>query len=319
MKLQADVVIPTCGRPDLLERTLRSIAEAKWPDEFGCIIVVENGTPFGAESICAQFSDVLPIRYLLEEQIGSSFARNAGIEASDADIIVFLDDDVRVSRSLLEAYAAAFRSYGSEWFFGGAVEPDYESPPPAWLDQYLPPSAKGFRLTACAQQVDRPCFLGANHAVPRALLKLSDAYDDVCAFGAGGTLGEETRLQQRLLANGYRGLYVPDAIVWHHVPANHCSPQWALERSYRVGLTEGIIGARQQGTDRRQGGVPIWVWRAYVGARLHELVGRLAGEEQDLQFGYTMQRRRLEGAMAGYRERGQTERVRSEMEAKSAE
>lgn len=319
MDLRADVVIPTCGRPDMLERTLRSIAGARWPVEFNHIIVVENGAALGAKSICEQVSDVLPVRYLLEKKVGSSFARNAGIQASDADIIVFLDDDVKVSRNLFEAYAAAFRSCGTDWYFGGPVEPEYELPPPAWLEQYLPPSTKGFRLAPYEQQVDRPCFLGANHAVPRALLALSDSYDDVCAFGLGGTLGEETRLQQRLLAKGYRALYVPNAIVWHHVPADRCSPQWALERNYRAGLTEGIMGARQQDGVRRRGGVPMWIWRAYIGARLHELVGRLAGEEQDLQFGHTMQRRRLEGAMAGYRDRGRTERVRSELETKSAE
>ncbi len=301
MDSSVDVVIPTCGRPDILERTLRSLAAAEWPACMGNVFVVENAREVGAKQVCDTYSDRLPIRYIFEPRVGSSFARNAGVDASRADIIIFLDDDVRVSDQIFVAYANAF-SAGLDVFYGGPVAPDYEQAPPVWLEAHLPPSAKGFDRGVLAHEVQVGCFLGANHAVPRRLLAEAESFDDVCAVELGGALGEETRLQQRLLAKGHKGIYVPQALVWHHVPADRCTPEWALERSYRTGLTEGIVNVRKPRRGRGFRGAPFWAWRLYFSSRIHELVGKIFGEERDLRFGYAIQRRRVEGVLAGYRQ-----------------
>lgn len=317
MDFTVDVVIPTCGRPEILERTLRSMVEAEWPACMGTVFVVENAREAGAKQVCKVYVDKIPIHYIFEPKVGSSFARNAGVDASRADIIIFLDDDVKVAEQIFVAYTRAFSSNGLDFFYGGPVAPDYEQAPPAWLEAHLPPSAKGFDLGVLVQEVQQGRFLGGNHAVPRKLLAEAELFDEVCAVGLGGALGEETRLQQRLLKKGYNGLYVPQALVWHYVPADRCTPEWALERSYRTGLTEGIVSVRERQPGRGVGGVPVWVWRLYFASRLHEFVGNVSGEEQDLRFGYAVQRRRIQGVIAGYRESRRVARKRQNATGKS--
>lgn len=81
MKIAA--VIPTCDRPDLLQRALRSVAEQRVPvDE---IIVVNDG----ACEVDAPDARVLRCG----PYAGPAAARNAGVWATNADALCFLDDD----------------------------------------------------------------------------------------------------------------------------------------------------------------------------------------------------------------------------------
>jgi GT2 family glycosyltransferase len=47
-------------------------------------------------------------------------------------------------------------------------------------------------------------------------------------------------MQRRLHSHDVPGIYVPDAKVWHYVPAARCSPEWALSRTYQHGLAVGV-------------------------------------------------------------------------------
>jgi GT2 family glycosyltransferase len=58
------------------------------------------------------------------------------------------------------------------------------------------------------------------------------------------SVGQETDMQERLLQAGRHGRYVPGAMVWHYVPRSRCSPDWALERAYRIGVQWGLTRTR---------------------------------------------------------------------------
>lgn len=81
MKIAA--VIPTCDRPELLQRALRSVTEQQRPvDE---IIVVNDGLS------TVNVPEAQVVRS--GPHAGPAAARNAGVWATDADVICFLDDD----------------------------------------------------------------------------------------------------------------------------------------------------------------------------------------------------------------------------------
>ena len=52
--------------------------------------------------------------------------------------------------------------------------------------------------------------------------------------------GQETDMQVRLLAAGVPGFYVPNAHVWHYVPKNRCSAEWALGRVRQTAVYSGV-------------------------------------------------------------------------------
>ena len=48
-------------------------------------------------------------------------------------------------------------------------------------------------------------------------------------------------MQRRLVTAGLKAVCVPQALVYHWVPRERCSPEWALERAYRNGIRSGLL------------------------------------------------------------------------------
>jgi glycosyltransferase involved in cell wall biosynthesis len=262
-----DVVIPTYCRPELLLGLLRSIDDGIVPSSLGRVIVVENGHQSGAQDICAlRFNNIQPI-YVFVEQAGLSGARNCGARLSTEDVILFLDDDLKLSSDTLNAYSVAFARDGSRAFYGGPLTPDYESAPKECVLSLLPHSVTGFSLGDHDLRVDEPILLGGNFAIGRSLLAEHGGFDGVSAEGRNsGGVGEETRLQERMLERGVTGIYVAGANVKHHVPASSVSFRFALRRRWRTGFGEGQLECASMAGSMRPHifGAPPWLWRVTV-------------------------------------------------------
>lgn len=301
MTLSAAIVIPSYGRPDLLRRTLQSLADAQWPPSFTGVWVVENGPQTGLEAVCADFAAHLSLHYVHEPQLGLSAARNAGARACEGEVIVFLDNDVRVEPGALNAYAEAFAAYPQAGAFGGPLKPEYETPPPDWLLPYLPWSVVGLDHGRDNRLMKEPHLIGSNHALKREVLLEMGLFDDIGATGKRGGVGEETRLQERILASGRALVYVAGGLVWHYVPAGNCSPQWALARVFRHGLTHGLLDPPQG--RYRLAGAPLWAWQRWLKLTVRAYVRRLRGESLQQRFALEYERAEWGGVITGCRQR----------------
>ena len=268
MAVTFDIVIPTYGQRSTLDRTLATLAGEDLPDALKFVHVVENGPRMGAEKVCMAYKDVLPIQYHYEEPPGASGARNVGIRASSSQYIIFLDDDIRPVPGAIHAYEEAFVTSGVRSFFGGPLIPDYDKPPPQWLIEFLPDSAKGFALGSDPKTVDAPTyFLGGNWAVPRSAFDEVGLFEGPSATGVrGGGLGEEDRLQKRMRAAGYLAVYVPSAGALHFVPENRCNKAFVRRRRWRTGYGDGELVATEPGHHRIVFGAPAWFWRRALAA-----------------------------------------------------
>jgi glycosyltransferase involved in cell wall biosynthesis len=259
--MKITVVINTRARNRLLERTLESLAGCELPHGFDGVLILENGAAEGAEAVARAAAPRLQVRYEFLETGGVSATRNHAVRRVGEGLIVWLDDDVRVSRDVLADYARA-AAQDPDCFYGGPVGVDYEEPPPPWLVQWLPPSAAGWSLPDGQAYVTRPEFIGLNWATFADHVARAGWFD--VRFGPGGStgsIGHETEIQERMLALGLRGRYVSTAWVHHYVPRARCSPEWALERARRIGIWAGL---RAGSSGRHVAGVPVWVAREAV-------------------------------------------------------
>lgn len=267
------ILIATYRRTELLQRTLCSLAAARLPEGLGRVWVLENGPDAAAKKVCDQMMDRLPIHHVHLPQPGKSRALQWAVEQIQQGPVVFLDDDVRVHPQMLTAYDQALRHHGHDKFFGGPLRIDYEQPPPSWLRPHLPRSVTGWEpADPEAELRNGVTFLGANFAVRAERILAVGGFNVAIGPGAhragtdGNPMGQETVLQQRLLTHGHSPIYVPDALVWHYVPAERCSAHWALHRIYRYGLTSGIRSA-----DRT---LPPWLWRARAQSEAVAVIAR---------------------------------------------
>ena len=254
------IVIPTAGRHDLLRRTLQSIADARKPAGYKATVVIENGSRGGAEHVADCFSALLGARYMFVEKSGKSAALNAALDKLGDCLAVFFDDDVRIGAETLCAYAQAASGAQAGLFFGGPTGVDHEQAPPEWLANYLPRSARGWQRSSDRQTVD---FLGFNWAAFTRDLRAVGGFDPQRGPGSvdGSTIGDEGYIRRQLLSHSVQGVYVPEAWVWHYVPADRCSAQWIIDRNYRHGIE---CGKRTEVGTATLFGYPPWVLRRWM-------------------------------------------------------
>lgn len=235
------VVIATSGRPALLTRTLQSLSRCERPAALKEVVVVENGEQCDVESICRQDFGGLPVRYHWSPSRGKNASLNLAISSlPDEDLVLLADDDLRFAESYLVAYADAVARYPKGHFFGGPFEAEYESSPPTWLRDYLPLSALGWEAKTKCFDERITWFLGFNWAAYAGDLRRVGGFDPKIGPGSpSNSTGDEVKIQKAMHKIGMRSVLVEDALVWHHVPVEQCSENWALDRAMRNGKARG--------------------------------------------------------------------------------
>lgn len=250
------VMIAAAGRPDLLKRTLESIAACEKPRSYQGTLVIENGPRCGVEPIVRSFGAQHGFRYLYSEAPNKSVALNLGLLQFREGLIVFSDDDVRVRHDWLTAYAAAAAQGGGR-FFGGPVHVDAEwGLPPEWMRRYYPASLVvpwERPHDGAPTHLPGQTFMGPNWAAFAEEVARIGGFDPELGPRIDQSVGEETEVQRRLALEGALATYVPDALVWHYLHRDYLDPQWLLRRTHRHALAWGIAKTR--------GGQP---WRGHV-------------------------------------------------------
>lgn len=219
------IIICTRNRAESLRRTLASIVADTSAVPRECV-VVDNGSTDHTSDVVAAFrrSSDIPIALVPEGRAGLSNARNRGLATTDAEIVLFTDDDVVVRPGWADALAAPFGA-PDVGAVGGRIIPVYARPIPEWM------RGPHLRTSALADYGRSPMDLsyhddnlpmGASVAFRRALLPAPLPFDP--GLGHTGTigLGWEEWYVLRVIERDYRIVYAPDGIVEHHVdPARH--------------------------------------------------------------------------------------------------
>lgn len=225
------IIVPTLRRPGSLERALRSLfVQTGVGDRVSEIVVVDND-PFGsAASGVETLRDIAPwpLIYVHAPRPGVATARNAGLAATRAPLIAFLDDDEAASPRWLSALLKAREATGADAVFGPITGRAPTAAP--WLKPYLErffgrEGPEGVRL------IDAPYGCG-NSLMLRLTALPGHAPFDEATDQAGG---EDDALFAALQARGGRFGWAPDAIVEEFAPAHRATLGYALARAFAYG------------------------------------------------------------------------------------
>src|SRR5205823_1288223 len=96
------VVVPTRDRAGYLDVTLASLADQDFAEPYE-VIVVDDGSRDATLEVIARHGATLVTH---DPPHGPNAARNAGMAASDADLVAFVDDDVFAPRTWLRELVA---------------------------------------------------------------------------------------------------------------------------------------------------------------------------------------------------------------------
>jgi glycosyltransferase involved in cell wall biosynthesis len=190
---------------------------------------------------------------LAEPRPGLSNARNRGIDVASGDVLIWIDDDVRVAPGWLRGYEEAFLRWPDASLFGGAILPEFEGTPPAWLVRswHLCDAAFAARRRP---RFDAPIALsdnyppyGANFAL-RARWQRQFRYDPRLGARPGNWMmsGEETEVMNAVLAGGATGRWVRAAVVHHVMPPERQSVAYVRAYYESAGRLSGLRSRRHE-------------------------------------------------------------------------
>lgn len=112
--LEASVVIPTYNSGHLLPFCLRSLFnQTATPASYEIIVIDDGSTDHTREvvaGLCKQAP--CPLRYIRLDRSGRSRARNTGVLAAKAPLIIFLDSDMIVRREFVQSHLLAHHQPG---------------------------------------------------------------------------------------------------------------------------------------------------------------------------------------------------------------
>lgn len=237
------VVVCTHRQPESLDKTLASLFHQVLPRAHYEVIVVDNRSQDSTPDVVAKYPAA---RYVLEENLGLSFARNAGIQAARAGIVAFIDDDAEADPCWLDSLLRVYDRDPDAWAVGGKVLPIWDAERPAWLtEQYH----RSLSLLDWGDET-RPLhwperIIGANCSFRKDVFAQIGLFDTCLGRMGKVMLGnEDTEIQQRIHALGYRVMYAPEAVVHHHVPAARMTIEYLEKRSAGTLHSEKILELR---------------------------------------------------------------------------
>jgi glycosyltransferase involved in cell wall biosynthesis len=271
-----DVILPTFNREALLARALESLRLARVPDGLEVrVLVVDNASRDGTRTLvrraAAQFGNRL--HYLFVPTSGKPYALNAGIAASDGDLIGLVDDDEEIDPGWFESIQRNFTD--SDDFIGGKCLPRWGAPQPSWLGRgylgvigWVDPGPVGRVMDAAYPGI----LMGGNAVIRRRVLEQVGPYSTALNRTGARLLGcEDEDMYHRLLARGARGRYVPDLIIYHYVPPERLTRRYFRNWCFWRGVSLGVMDRDRRAAVPYFAGVPRYrVGRAIRGA------GRLA-------------------------------------------
>ncbi|MBA3243064.1 MAG: glycosyltransferase family 2 protein, partial [Acidobacteria bacterium] len=122
--MRLDVIIPTYNRHEMLARTLRSLLVAEVPRGLEArVTVVDNNSKDRTRGVVEEWAAKFGGRlgYVFETKQGRSPAINAGVRATDGDLVGFIDDDEEVDSRWFVCAFEAFRGGGVDFIGGPCV------------------------------------------------------------------------------------------------------------------------------------------------------------------------------------------------------
>lgn len=229
--IRISVVVPTYNpRPDYLRRVLDALAAQTLPITEFEVLVIDN-----ASKEPPAIQGPTKIRALREPRPGLRYARECGILASQADVIVFVDDDNVLSLDYLELglkYLAGNPEIGA---IGGRILPEFEVAAQNWvtphydllaLRDFGPNPAKSEWNRSGRKQYPWCAPVGAGMIIRKhcaqAYLSAIESMPDAATDRQGGNLGaagDNEMILCGVLQQGLEVAYVPELNLTHLIAA----------------------------------------------------------------------------------------------------
>ncbi len=244
------VAICTRNRVQFLEKAVRSVAPQMTGETE--LLIVDNASNDGTLEFSKGLAAGNPkIRFIREEELGLSAARNAALACSQSSYILFLDDDAIAQPGWLATYVEFLSRAGASGVVavGGPVVPDFEVPPPAWLSPKC--GMLDYGKPERELQYEAGPW-GGNIAYDREAVLAAGNFNT--ALGRKGNAQgahEEYEMNLRLRERGGKIWWLPNASILHFMPADRVQLTVLMRKEMAEGVSSALIRLQKRNGAKR--------------------------------------------------------------------
>jgi len=244
------VGICTWNRSALLDQTLVTLRDVRVPPGVEWeVLVINNNCTDDTDAVIERHRAHLPLTRLFEKEPGLSSARNCGLDHARGDLVLWTDDDVKVSPGWLEAAAEGAERFPEAAGFAGPIRPWFPVKPDPQLMQAFPALKNGFcglDLGESPREMTGDEFAyGANMLYRSSAVAGLRFNPALGPKGAQHGIWDDVEYQKRNRAGGGTFAWLPGMAVEHYVDPSRMTLQY---------LTTYYYGAGQ--SDAKRDGVP---------------------------------------------------------------
>lgn len=235
-------IICTYNRASYLGDTLRSLLDFHTTDYHYEIIVIDNNSSDDTAGVSQKYRTIasqkgLKLHYHKETKQGLSFARNRGIRESAAKNVVFFDDDIRATKSLIPAWCAFFDQYPEATAAGGKIHVQFDAPRPDWMSHFLLPLLGHHDLGNRQKEYPVGKYpFGGNMGFRKSIFDKVGLFNtELGRKGNQLNAAEEKELFQRIRGLSNPIHYLPYAFLYHRVDSKRLTIDFIRKQALGLG------------------------------------------------------------------------------------
>jgi GT2 family glycosyltransferase len=225
---EVTVIVPTFGRPKILERTIGALLSQRGGHEFE-VIVIDDGSPEPATAGLVSREDAR-LRCVRQDNAGPARARNHGARLARGQYLVFIDNDIETSPDFLERHVELLLRERGQWIVGRIdALPELRATP---FGRFRAALSESFQGADESRDVDH--LTAANVSMRRDEFMALDGFDERFRIASC----EDADLAIRARRAGIRLRYEPSIRGLHLDWANTLDDFCERQRLYSVADVE---------------------------------------------------------------------------------
>ena len=211
----ATVAVCTRDRPEDLRRCLEAFM--RLPDDGQEYLVIDNW-PL-TDATLELVKNYPKVRYVREDVVGESAARNRALREAKHEFVAFTDDDAAPDPNWLRSLLRNFTDPRVMGVTGLVMPLELETEAQELFEGYCP-YGQGFERRVfdgayCNPLIVDPLGVSASMALRKSLIDCIGLFDQDLGVGTPAKAGSDCEMFARILRAGYRMVYEPRALSWH--------------------------------------------------------------------------------------------------------
>lgn len=227
--MMISVIICTYNRSNIIKHCLESILHAENIEGLD-LLVVDNNSSDDTYLVVSQYPR---FRYIKEEKVGLSHARNRGIAEAKGEWLFYLDDDAKVRHDIFNEVRHTIDHYDFG-MFTGIFKAWYVEKPPKWLPFDI---GNYPRLS-----FNKSRHIGKYYVTGNVMVIHKETLQNIALFPIGVGMngdkvgyGEETFIETRFREKSIPVGINPNMVIYHQVLPYKYKLSWILRSTFQRG------------------------------------------------------------------------------------